>query len=150
MSLGLQARAVVAQSIGKRLSLIGGKTNTHTTDHNPIRVHTVHCPRSTPLPCLHDTQLSRSGSPPHLIEDSDNDDDRSVQSDDISIDSDSSRVVEVADDINMGTSQSSNEVPPTRFPSKISPTKPLDPAPARVSAGRQVSHRQPCPVSPKD
>ena len=82
----------------------------------------------------------------------------SVQSDDISIDLDSSSLVEVFDDINMGTSQSSDEVPPTGSPSKISPTKPSNPAPtkpsdlapARVSAGRRVSHQQPCPVSPKD
>ena len=95
--------------------------DSYATDHNPIRVHTVHGPQSTPLPHW-------SGSPPHPIEDSDDDnddDDRSVQLDNISIDSDSSREVEVMDDII--TSRSSNAVPPTGSPS--------DPTPARRSAG---------------
>ncbi len=49
--------------------------DSYATDHNPIRVHTVHGPQSTPVPY-------QSGSPPHIIEDSDNDDDdnnKSVQ-----------------------------------------------------------------------
>jgi hypothetical protein len=144
---------VLKLDLHKRDGLYYSWMDSYTTDHNPIRVHTVHGPQSTPLPHLQDTQLSRSESPPHLIEDSDNDDNRSVLSEDISIDLDSSSVVEVVDDINMGTSQSSYEVPPTGSSSKIlptKPTKPSNPAPARVSAGRRVSHQQPRPVSPKD
>ncbi len=107
--------------------------DSYATDNNPIRVHTVHDPQSTPLPHW-------SGSPPHPIEDSEDDiddDDRSVQLDNISIDSDSSRAVEVMDSIIM--SRSSNVVPPTGSPS--------NPTPARRSAGSQVSHRQPTTLS---
>ena len=107
--------------------------DSYATDNNPIRVHTVHDPQSTPLPHW-------SGSPPHPIEDSEDDnddDDRSVQLDNISIDSDSSRAVEVMD--NIITSRYSNAVPPNGSPS--------NPTPARRSAGSRVSHRQPTTLS---
>jgi hypothetical protein len=139
-------QVVLKLNLHKMDGLYYSRMYSYATDYNLIRVHTVHGPQSTPLP-------HRSGSPPHLIKDSDDDDDdddddRSVQLENISIDSDSSSAVEVMDDIN--TSRSSNGVPPTGSPSAISPTTPSNPTPARSSAGSQVSHRQPCPVSPTD
>ena len=110
--------------------------DSYATDHNPIRVHTVHGPQLPTLPPLYDPHLHQTGSTTHLVEDSDGEDDWSVQSNDISLDSDSSSVGDMIDD---------EFTPPASLPT-ISPT----PTPAKASARRGASQQQPCPVRPTD
>ena len=62
--MGKDEQVVLKLDLHKMDGLYYSWMDSYATDHNPIRVHTVHGPQSTPLP-------HRSGSPPHLIEDSD-------------------------------------------------------------------------------